>query len=70
MTCHRKRTEGAEIPTVLESDQAEWNDNEEDCLFVDVPSKKERGVSAKSNGAHEGCPLGAEPEFYQRKLER
>lgn len=70
MAGHRERPERAEIPPVLESDQAEWNDNQEHSFLVNMPPEKECGVSTKRNGADEVVPVGTEPEFNQRQLYR
>lgn len=56
-------SEGAKIPTVLECDEGEWDDDEQDGLLVDVPAEEERGVPAERNGADEAGPGGIEEEL-------
>lgn len=61
MSCDRKGTESAKVSSVFESNQAEWDDDQEDSLLVDVPTKQERGISAESDSAHKSIPGGIEP---------
>jgi hypothetical protein len=46
MPGHGQRPEGTEISAVFECQQAERDYDEEDGLFVDVPSEEERCVAA------------------------
>lgn len=41
MPRNRQRSEGAEVPTVLEGDETEWDDNEENGLLVHMPAEEE-----------------------------
>lgn len=63
VTGHGKRTERAEVPAIFQCDQAEGNDDQEHCLFMDVPAEQERGISAEGDGANECLPVGSKPEF-------
>lgn len=68
MSCNSERTEGAEVPSIFNGDQAEWDNNQEHGFLVDVPPKQKRRVRAKSDGAHERLPGWSEPELEQRQL--
>lgn len=68
MASHGEGSGCAEVSSVLEGDKAEWDDDEENGLFVDVPPEEEGGVSAKRERANEGVPVGSEPELDQGEL--
>ena len=51
-----KRPEGAEIASILESEQAEWDDDKKNCLLVDVPAEQERSIAAESDCRNEVVP--------------
>jgi hypothetical protein len=63
-----ERAEGAEIPSVSESEEAEGDKDEEDGFLVDVPAEEKGGVGAEDDGADEGWVVGCEPEFDKGKL--
>lgn len=41
MACNRQRSEGAEVATVLEGDETEWNDDEENGFLMHMPTEEE-----------------------------
>lgn len=61
MAGYGQGTEGAQMASVLERDEAERDDDEEDGLFVDVPAKQKRGISTQRDGPYEAVP-GGQPE--------
>ena len=56
MTSHSQWAESSQIPTVLERDKAEGDDDQQDSLLVNVPTEQERGVPAKSDSPDETLP--------------
>lgn len=56
MTSDSQGSESAKISTILERDQAEWNDHEQDCLLVDMPAEQERCVATQRYSTNEGLP--------------
>lgn len=68
MARYCERPECAEISSVFERDQAEWDDDQENGFLVDVISEKERGVSAERDRADKRFPVGTKPELDQREL--
>ena len=68
MPCHSKRTEGTEVSSIFDRDQAEWDDNQEHGFLVHVPAEQKRCVCAKGDGAHKELPGWSEPELEQRQL--
>jgi hypothetical protein len=36
-----ERAEGSEISSVFEREKTEWDNDQEDCFFVDMPTKEE-----------------------------
>lgn len=50
-------TERTKMPPVLESDQAEGNNDEENGFFMNMPSKEERRVAAESDCSNESIPV-------------
>jgi hypothetical protein len=47
VTGYGERTEGAEISTVLECEQAEGDDDKEDGFLMDMPAEEKGGVAAE-----------------------
>lgn len=56
MTSYCEGAEGTEVASVFEGDETEWDDNEEDGFFVDVPAEEEGGIAAEGYCADEGIP--------------
>lgn len=57
-----KRTEGAEVAAIAESDERGGDEDQENGFLVDVPAEEEGGVGAEGGGADEGGPCGVEEE--------
>ena len=49
-------SEGAEVSSVLESNQAEWDNNKQYGFFVNVPPKQEGRITAEGDSADECVP--------------
>jgi len=62
---HGQGPEGAEIPAVLQGDEAEGDDDEEDGLLMDMPPEEERGVSAEGDSPDEVVPGGLDEQLEQ-----
>lgn len=56
MTRHSQRSECTEISAVNECDQAEWYDDKEDCLLVDMPTEQKRGVATERDSTNKCLP--------------
>jgi hypothetical protein len=69
MAGNGQRPESAIIPAILECYKAEWNDDKQDRLFVNVPAEKERRVTAERHGADKGFPRGFEEESEKNRLD-
>ena len=68
MACHSEGSEGAEVATVVERDQAERNDDQQNRFLVDMPAEEERGVSAESGSCHEYRPCRSKEELDECRL--
>lgn len=51
--------ECAEVATVLQSDQAEGNDDQKDSFLMNVPTEEERCVSTKRERSYKCIPVWA-----------
>jgi len=69
VACHSERSEGAEVPAIVERDQAERNDDQQDRFLVDVPPEEERSISAESSSCNEVGPCRAEEKLDECRLE-
>lgn len=58
MSRHSQRPERAKVTPVLQSDQAEWNDHQQNGLLVDVIAKQEGRVAAQCYSSDEVVPGG------------
>lgn len=68
MTCDRQWSECAEVASIFECNEAEWDNDQKNSLFVDVPAKEEGGISAESDSSDKRFPVRTQPEFNQREL--
>lgn len=68
MTSYCQGAERSKVPSIFQCEQAERNDYQQDCLLVNMPSKKERGIAAKSDGSNECLPGWLEEKLYQTEL--
>lgn len=68
MTCNRQGPEGPKVAPVFECQEAEWDDDEQDGLFVHVPAEEKRGIAAKRHGRNKGLPCGLEEKFDKADL--
>lgn len=59
-----QRSEGAEVSSVFEGEQAEWYDDQKDGFLVDVPPEEEGCIAAERNGGDKGLP-----GWMQKQLE-
>lgn len=58
MTGNGQWSESAEVSTILQSDEAEGDDDQKNCLLMDVPAEKEGGVSTKCHCSYKCLPVG------------
>lgn len=56
MASHSQRPKGTEIATVFECEEAEWDDDEQDSLLVNMPAEQKRRITAERNCRDEGHP--------------
>ncbi len=66
MARHRQRPERAQVPPVLERDQAERDDDQQHRLLVHVPAKQKRRVAAQRHRPDEGVPRRLQEQLQQR----
>lgn len=62
MTGYRKRTEGTKVSTIAKSNETERDDDEEDCLFMNMPSKEKGGIATERYRTDEILPSGLDEE--------
>lgn len=68
MTRNRKWSESSEMSTVFECNQAERNDNQQNCLLVDMPAEQEGCISAECQSSYKSVPSWSEKELDKRRL--
>jgi len=68
VTCDRQGSESPEVAPVFERQEAEWDDDEQDGLFMHVPAEEKRGIAAKRHGRNKGLPSGLEEKFDEADL--
>jgi hypothetical protein len=68
MTGYRQGSEGAKIPSILQGNETERDDDKKDRLLVDVPTEEKRGISAQSDRPNKRIPLWSEPQLDQTNL--
>lgn len=68
MARDRQGSEGAKIPSILQRNQTEWDDDQQNRLLVNVPAEEERRISTQCHRSHKRIPVWSEPQLYQRKL--
>jgi hypothetical protein len=68
MAGHGQRSEGTEISSVFESNQAERDDDEEYGLLMDVPAEQERRIAAEGDRTDERVPCRLEQQADQKWL--
>ena len=59
----------AVIPAILKRDQTEGNNDEQNCLFVNVPSEQKGCISAERHGADKGFPGGLKEKSEENGLD-
>ena len=64
MPRHGQGPERADMASVLESDEAEGDEDEENGLLVHMPPEQEGGIAAQCHGADESVP-GRTVEKFQ-----
>lgn len=69
MTGNRQGSEGAKVTPVFESQEAEWDDDEQNGFLVHVPAEEKRGIAAKRHGCNKGLPRGLEEKFDKTDLD-
>lgn len=70
MSRNRQRSEGAEVATVLEGDETEWDDNEENGFLVHMPAKEERCIATEGDRTDKGIPTAwVEPDLDEGNLD-
>ena len=70
MPRNRQRSEGAEVPTVLEGDETEWNDNEENGFLVHMPAEEEWCIATERDCTNKRVPTAwVEPDLDKRNLD-
>lgn len=71
MACNRQRSEGAEVATVLEGDETEWNDDEENGFLMHMPTEEEWCITAEGDRTDKGIPTAwVEPDLDERNLDK
>lgn len=68
MACYCQWSKSAKVSTIFECDQAEWNDDKQNSLLVNMPTEKEGCVATQRNRADEGVPSRFEEKFDQKRL--
>lgn len=68
MTRHCQRSESSKVSTIFERKQAEWDNDEQNRLLMDVPAEQERGIAAEGDCRHEVVPVGVEEELQESRL--
>ena len=68
MTGYSERTECAEIAAIFEGYETKGHEDEENGLFVDVPTEKEGGVAAETDCANKGIPGRLEEQSDETNL--
>ena len=64
MARNRQRSEGAEVATVLEGDETEWNDDEENGLLMHMPTEEEWCIAAEGDRTDKRIPTAwVEPDL-------
>ena len=60
MACHSERSESSEMPAIAQCNQAEWDNDQQDGFFVDVPTKEEGSKGAEGGSRDEVVPCRSE----------
>lgn len=65
MPCYCEWAKRGEVPSIFESNQAERDDDQKDGFLMNMPAKKERGISTQGDSADKGIPIRTTPELHQ-----
>lgn len=68
MAGNGERSESTKISPIFERYQTEGNDDEQNCLFVNVPTEQERRIAAQSYGSHKYIPGWVDEKLDKSRL--